>query len=156
VWGESAESVIARTGLGIDPGRTWDIATLAVDREYRGKAARGLVTMGLYQSLIMAAFRCGVVWFVAIFDMPVLRLVRWKLRLTWAGFDGLAPARYLGSTASIPAWCDLLEAERKVAAEDPDLHAILRFGEGLEPALRRVDLSDVGELDLGRSEQAAG
>jgi hypothetical protein len=156
VWGESAASVIERAGLEIDRAKTWDIATLAVAPEYRGKAARGLVTMGLYQSLIMAAFRCGVEWFVAIFDMPVLRLIRWKLRLTWAGFDGLAPARYLGSVASIPAWCDLLEAERKLAKEDPDLYAILRFGEGLEPALRTVDLSDIGDLEVRRSERAAG
>lgn len=156
VWGEAAPSVIERTGLDMDLTRTWDIATLAVAREYRGKAALGLVSMGLYQSLIMAAFRCGVVWLVAIVDMPVLRLLRWKMRMTWTGFDGLAPARYLGSVASIPAWCNLLEAERKVVREDPDLYAILKLGEGLEPALRRVDLSDIGDLERWRGAQAAG
>jgi hypothetical protein len=156
VWGESAESVIDRTGLGIDLTRTWDVATLAVAAEYRGKAARGLVSMALYQSLIMAAFHCGVVWLVAVFDMPVLRLVRWKLRLTWTGFDGLAPARYLGSVASIPAWCNLLEAERKVAKEDPELYSILRLGEGLEPALRKVDLLEADDFRVWGTAQAAG
>ena len=40
-----------RTGLSMRPERTWDIATLAVAAEYRGKATMGLVTLGLYQGL---------------------------------------------------------------------------------------------------------
>lgn len=156
VWGEPAEAVIERTALQIDLAKTWDVATLAIDSAYRGKAARGLVSIALYQSLIMTAFHCGVEWFVAVFDMPVLRLIRWKLRLTWTGFEGLAPAPYLGSVASIPAWCNLLEAERKVAEEDPEMYAILRLGQGLEPALRSVDLGDADDLAVWRKTEAAG
>lgn len=141
VWGESAQAVIDRTGLELNPSRTWDIATLAVTPEYRQRARAGLVTMALYQSLTLAARARGVEWFVAILDMPVFRLIRWKLRMIFAGYGGVGSRPYLGSPASIPAWCDVTDAERRLALVDPDLHAILVHGTGLEPALRRVDVT---------------
>lgn len=156
VWGESAAAVMERTGRGIDLTRTWDITTLGIAEEYRGKAAKGLVSMGLYQSLTLAAISCGVEWFLAIFDMPYFRLLRWKLRLIFAGFDGLAPAAYMGAAAAIPAWCSVAEAERRLAEQAPDLYAILVLGEGLEPALRRVDLAGLDDLAVRRSGEAAG
>ncbi len=141
VWGEPASEVIERTGLALDPDRTWDIATLAVGGDYRGKATTGLVTMGLYQTLTLAARNCGIEWFVAILDMPVFRMIRWKLHMAFAGYKGVAAMPYLGSPASMPAWCDVNESERRLKAKDPDLHAILVEGTGLEPALRSVDES---------------
>ena len=41
---------------------------------------------------------------------------------------------------SIPAWCDVIAAEKRLASY-PDLHEVLIDGIGLEPALRRVDLA---------------
>lgn len=146
VWGETPQELASRTGLALDLAKTWDIATLAVAADYRGKAARGLVSMGLYQTLTLAARDCDVGWFVAILDMPVFRMIRWKLRMIFAGYRGVPPLPYLGSAASIPAWCDVVEAEKRLAATDPDLHAILVMGIGLEAALRRVDLGSAGWL----------
>jgi len=156
VWGDPAETLIERTGLTLDPTRTWDIATLAVAPEYRGNASRGLVCMGLYQALTLAALHCDIDWFVAILDMPVFRMIRWKLRMIFAGYEGVAPLPYLGSAASIPAWCDVIAAERRLAATDQDLHAILVEGVGLEPALRRLDLAAADRLVIGREVVAAG
>jgi hypothetical protein len=156
LWGEPAAALADRTGLAIDPFTTWDIATFAVAPEYRGKAARGLVTMGLYQTLTLAALATGTEWFVAILDMPVFRLLRWKLRMIFAGYKGVAPLPYLGSPASIPAWCNVGDAERHLAAADPDLHAIVCRGEGLEAAVRPVDLACADRLLAWRSEAAAG
>lgn len=155
IWGESAETLMERAGLTVDLTRTWDIATLTVAAGYRGKAARGLVSMGLYQTLTLTARRCGIEWFVAILDMPVFRLIRWKLCLIFAGYKGIGPMPYLGSHASIPAWCDVVDAERRLAATDRDLHAILVRGVGLEPAVRPVDLSRVDRLVAGRPREAA-
>ncbi|HET6494492.1 MAG TPA: hypothetical protein VFH61_03895 [Thermoleophilia bacterium] len=156
IWGESAEELMGRNGLKVDLGRTWDIATLAVIPDYRGKATRGLVLMGLYQTLTLAARDCGIEWFVAIFDMPVFRLIRWKLRLIFAGYEGIGPMPYLGSTASIPAWCDVVQAERRLAETDQDLHAILVEGLGLEPALRRADITRADRLVAWRRPAASG
>jgi hypothetical protein len=142
VWGEPASTIIERTGLRLDPDRTWDVATLAVAPEYRAKATAGLVTMGLYQSLTLTARSSGIEWFVAILDMPVFRILRWKLHMIFAGYQGLAPRAYLGSVASIPAWCNVVDAERRLAAADTDLHAILVRGIGLEAAMRPVVLPE--------------
>lgn len=155
-WGEAAEALFERTGLALDRDKTWDIATLAVAADYRGRAAQGLVSMGLYQTLTLAARAHGIEWFVAILDMPVFRMIRWKLRLIFAGYEGVAPMPYLGSAASIPAWCDVAAAERRLAEVDPDLHAVLVDGIGLEPALRRVDLTQADPLATWPQKVAAG
>jgi hypothetical protein len=149
VWGEPADEMFRRTGLDVDRRRVWDIATIAVRSDYRSGALRGLLTMGLYQTLTLAAFHCGAEWFIAILDMPVFRLIRWKLRMIFAGFAGVGPMPYLGSLASLPAWCDVAAAERRLAAEDDDLHQILVLGRGLEPALRPVDLTAADPFVIG-------
>lgn len=140
VWGVSAEELVRRTGLAMDPRNTWDIATLAVTQDYRKGAAGGLVGMGLYQTIALASRRFDVEWIVAILDMPVYKMLRWKLRMMFSGFEGIEPRPYLGSPASIPAWCDVVATERQLAENDPDLHAIMERGVGLEAGLRRVDL----------------
>ena len=156
VWGEPAVALAERTGLDINPAATWDIATFAVAPEYRGKAARGLVSMGLYQTLTLAAHACGTEWFVAILDMPVFRMIRWKLRMIFAGYQGVAPRPYLGSPASIPAWCNVADAAQHLAAVDPELHAIVCRGVGLEAGVRCADLTSADRLIAWRREAAAG
>ena len=52
--------------------------------------------------------------------------------MIFAGYQGIAPRPYLGSAASMPAWCNVVDAERRLAAADTDLHAILVQGIGLE------------------------
>ena len=139
VWGETAEVLMRRTGLDFTLERIWDVATLAVPPEYRAKATGGLVTMGLYQTLTLAARASGIELFVAILDMPVFRMLRWKLKMIFAGYPGRGSKAVPGSLASIPAWCDVPSADRHLAAVDPDLHGILTEGSriGAGPALRR-------------------
>lgn len=156
VWGEPAAALAERSGLVINPDTTWDIATLAVAPEYRGAAGRGLVTMGLYQTLTLAAHACGTEWFVAILDLPVFRMLRWKLHLIFAGYKGVEPMPYLGSVASIPAWCHVPAAAQHLAVVDPDLYSIVCEGIGLEAGVRRVDLGPADRFAAWRREAAAG
>lgn len=146
VWGEPLEAMATRTGLRIDLARTWDIATLAVAPDYRGKATMGLVSMGLYQALALASPRCGIEWLLAILDVPVWRMIRWKLRMPMAAFEGVRAQPYLGSSASMPVWCNVPDTERRIAASDPDVHALYFEGHGLEPAVRPLDVA--GAVDL--------
>lgn len=145
VWGESPEVLISRTGISLPLQSTWDIATLAVSADYRGKATTGLVSMGLYQTLGMVTLRCGIDWLVAILDAAVYRILR-KLRMPFAGFKGIGPLPYLGSTASLPVWCNVAEMKKNLAASDPDLHAAYFEGVGLEPAIRPVNLETAESL----------
>jgi hypothetical protein len=146
VWGESIGTMAARTGIDIDLSRTWDIATLAVAPEYRGKATMGLVSMGLYQALALATPRLGIEWLLAILDVPVFRMIRWKLRMPMAGFSGVRPQPYLGSPASMPVWCNVGDTERRLAVSDPDLHALYFEGVGMEPAVAPLDLRRAVDL----------
>jgi hypothetical protein len=147
VWGEPVSAMATRTGIEIELATTWDIATLAVAAEYRGKATMGLVSMGLYQALAMATTRCGVAWLLAILDVPVFRMIRWKLRMPMAGFKGVTAQPYLGSPASMPVWCNVEATARRLEASDPDLHALYFHGVGLEPALRPLDLRSTFGLE---------
>ncbi len=146
VWGEPVTAMAARTEIDIDLARTWDIATLAVAPEYRGKATMGLVSMGLYQALAMASTRCGIAWLLAILDVPVFRMIRWRLRMPMAGFEGVAARPYLGSPASMPVWCNVGDTERRLAVSDPDLHDLYFKGVGMEPALQPLDLAGTAGL----------
>jgi hypothetical protein len=139
VWGEPVEAMASRTGLDLDLARTWDIATLAVAPAYRGKATMGLVSMGLYQALALATPACGIEWLIAVLDVPVFRMIRWKLRMPMAGFNGVTSKPYLGSPASMPVWCNVGDTKRRLASSDPDLHALYFEGVGLEPAIRPLD-----------------
>lgn len=144
VWGVPPEELARRTGIALDPLNTWDIATLATATGYRKGAAGGMVGMGLYQTIGLAARRFGVEWVVAIMDMPVYKLLRYKLRGMFEPFAGVEPLPYLGSPASIPVWCDVVATERHLAARDPVLHGVMERGVGLEAGLRRVDLDGSG------------
>jgi hypothetical protein len=146
VWGEPISAMATRTGIAIDLARTWDIATLAVAPEYRGKATMGLVSMGLYQALALATPRCGIDWLLAILDIPVFRMIRWKLRMPMAGFTGVSARPYLGSPASMPVWCNVKDTERRLAVSDADLHALYFQGIGLEPAIGPLDLRSVVDM----------
>jgi hypothetical protein len=146
VWGEPVSTMATRTGIEIDLARTWDIATLAVAPEYRGKAAMGLVSMGLYQALALATPHLGIDWLLAILDVPVFRMIRWKLRMPMAGFTGVAARPYLGSPASMPVWCNVSDTERRLASADPDLHDLYFKGVGMEPAIRPLDLRSAVDL----------
>ncbi len=146
VWGEPVSAMAQRTGIDIDLARTWDIATLAVAPEYRGKATMGLVSMGLYQALALATPCCGIDWLLAILDVPVFRMIRWKLRMPMAGFTGVTAHPYLGSPASMPVWCNVGDTERRLATSDPDLHALYFRGVGMEPAITPLDLRSVVDL----------
>ena len=127
-------------GLTHEPDRTWDVATLAVAPEYRGKAASGLVSLALYQAVTDAGPARRRRLAGRHLDVPVLRMIRWKLRMTFAGFPGIGAASYLGSAASLPAWCRLSDAEERLGRTDPDLRALLFDGKGIEPAVRPIDL----------------
>lgn len=146
VWGEPVDRLYRRTGISPSYERTWDVATLAVDLDYRGAKVRGAVVIGLYQTLTLAARSCGVDWFIAILDLPVFRAIRWQLCSIFKEFDGVQPREYLGSLASVPAWCDVAAAERQLAANNAQLHAVLVRGVGLEDRVRRIETERIERL----------
>ena len=143
VWGHRVGDVLERTGMSLETDRIWDVATLAVDAEYRGRATDGLVSLGLYQAVAQLALRCNVRWVVTILDLVVLKLIQEATSHAFEGFSGLEPLRYLDSPASLPVYSDLDAYFPRLETADPSMYEILYDGRGLEPALRPLDLEPV-------------
>lgn len=140
VWGHRLGDVLERSGIGNATGRVWDVATLAVDAEYRGRATDGLVSLSLYQAVAQLALRCNVRWVVTILDLIVLNLIQDATSHAFEGLPGLDPLRYLDSPASLPVYCDLDAYFPRLETADPSMYEILYEGRGLEPAVRPLDL----------------
>ena len=149
VWGVDADQMFERTGLPHVPERTWDIATIATHPEYRGKALIGLATLGLYQSLAHVSLGSGIDTLVCILDMPVYRMMQSKLHLIFDRFVGVEPLAYLGSPASLPVWCSLASAKRRIAEADQGLHDILFVDNGVTGAMAPLDLEQALESIAG-------
>ena len=138
IWHEPAGSILERSGIGLTLDRTWDIATLAIDPQYRSAAATGLVALGLYQSIVRTGETLGVEWMVAILDRAVYRMSKARFHQP---FFALAEGRpYLGSRDSLPIYGCVSDWRRRLAIEDPPIHAIIYEGVGIEPALRPLDV----------------
>ena len=142
IWHARVDDVLDWTGSGLGRDRCWDIATLAVAKEYRRAAAEGLSSAALYQAAVMIAQACHVRWYVAVLDVRVLRLISFTMGRPFTRFDALEPAPYLDSAASIPVYVDLATYKARLAADKPDIHDLLFAGHGLEAAVWSPDWDD--------------
>jgi hypothetical protein len=132
VWGKPADQVLGRLDRTWDLTRVWDFATLAVAPEYRGAAALGLVTQSLVQALTIVGRRWGARRYVAILDVPVLRMLQWRMGRPFDEFPELEARPYLGSPSSVAVWGDLATWDERLARADPVLHQVVFAGRGLE------------------------
>lgn len=79
--------------------KVWDIATVAVLKEYRGKASNHLVSTLLYGAMFAEAQRVGVDHFVAIMDEHVFSQLT-GLAVPFVPIAKSPPFDYLGSQSS--------------------------------------------------------
>ncbi|MDA8207480.1 MAG: hypothetical protein M0Z92_00630 [Actinomycetota bacterium] len=145
-WGVPREELTIRSGEPFDCRSTWDIATLAVSREYQGRATAGLVAVGLYSSYVRTSILCQVDYVVAILDARMFRFGNWEFKGTWSVFDRVDGAPYLGSPSSFPVWCQLSDWGGRLAEADPILHGIVFRGRGMDPVLGMAPIDKIGEL----------
>jgi hypothetical protein len=146
VWRAPAEEVLAGVERSWDLGRLWDFATLAVAPEYRGEAALGLITQALVQTLTMVGRRWGARRFVAILDLPVLRMLQWRMGRPFEWFPDLEPRPYLGSPASAAVWGDVASWDVRLERADPILHDVFFAGRGLEAIVSTPDWDDAAAI----------
>jgi len=141
-WGVPLPELLASVDDHWDLGRVWDLATLAVAPEYRGEAALGLVTQALLQTLTMLGEGWGVDRYVAILDLPVLRMLQWRIGRPFDAFPGVDAREYLGSAQSMPVWGSRPAWSEHLAARDPILHELFFAGRGLEPVISTPNWDD--------------
>jgi len=135
-WGVTAADACARTGIAPDPAEVLDVVTVAVDRDYRGRAADGTISLALYQGVVQTARARGLRWLVTILDLVVLDLINGLTTAPFRRYRGVEPCSYLDSPASLPVYCDLVEYRARLAAADPAMDGILFEAVGLEAAVR--------------------
>ena len=135
-WGQDVTAVLERTGVEWDQDLAWDVTTLAVAGEYRGKSTDGLISLGLYQTLVRSALEGGARWHVTILDMKPLELIQTFTHGAFFGFEGLEPRSYLDSPLSVPMFVDYEEWVPRILEADPATHDLLIRGIGIEPAMR--------------------
>ncbi len=113
---------------GIDPSRTWDIATIAV----RSSSGRGrLAAAALYHGLAAATTANDVHSIVMIMDARARRLLS-ASGLQTRTLPGTAEGEYLGSRSSTPLWGDVREMFDLQRQTDPDAYRLIVQGIGLD------------------------
>lgn len=114
--------------VGMSPAGTWDVATVAARR---GTAGAGVLSAALYHGIVAATRANGLRWVVMILDARARRLLS-MLSLEGQVLPGTRAAPYLGSSASIPIWADVPLLMREQRRLNPDAHAMIDRGIGLE------------------------
>jgi hypothetical protein len=112
---------------GIDPSRTWDIATIAVRRSSRG----GLAAAAMYHGIATAANANDIDTIVMIMDARARRLLS-ASGLQTRTLPGTSEGEYLGSQESIPVWADLREMFDLQRQTNPDAYRLIYQGIGLD------------------------
>ena len=114
---------------GIDPQRCWDIATLGVRREYRGRT--WMIAIALYHGIIKAARINGIEMATAMVDEQIHRALQ-QIDYLPATLPGARPAPYLGSSRTTPVFArfsSVLDDQRR---RNPEAYRLMVLGVGLD------------------------
>jgi hypothetical protein len=145
-WGQDLDAVLTRTGIDLDPEEAWDCATIATLAPYRRGSVNGAVTSSLYQAVAATPFRLRYRWWLSILDLPVYRLIQWKLARPFSTYDGVEAGPYLGSVASLPVWSDIDEWSARVRREDPARFELIFGGRGIDGTVSPLDWDLVDDI----------
>lgn len=113
---------------GVDPARTWDIATVAVRR---GSGRGGLCASALYYGIFRAAHANNIDFFVMIMDSHVRELLN-AVGIQTQALPGAVTGEYLGSPSSTPLWGNLSRGAEQQRQGSPDAYRLIYQGIGLD------------------------
>jgi hypothetical protein len=125
-WGN--DGVRSARAVGLDPARTWDIATIAV-RRVQGR--NPLCSAALYHGIVTAAQANGIESVVMIMDARARRLLS-ASGLHPSLLPGTGEGEYLGSARSTPLWANLDRLFDQQRRTDPDAYRLIYQGIGLD------------------------
>ncbi|MBM7519936.1 hypothetical protein [Nocardioides nitrophenolicus] len=125
-WG--VDGLRSARAAGVDPERTWDIATVAVRP---GAGREGLCAAALYHGIVTAAFANDIEFVVMIMDSYPRQLLT-ALGMQTQVLPGTVTGEYLGSPSSTPLWANLHRMFERQRHEDPDAYRLIFQGAGLD------------------------
>ena len=114
--------------VGVDPARTWDVATIAVRR---GSGRGGLCASALYHGIIAAAYANDIDFIVMIMDSHARQMLT-SLGMQAQALPGTKTGEYLGSASSTPLWANLKRALEQQRQDNPDVYRLIFQGIGLD------------------------
>jgi hypothetical protein len=114
--------------VGIDPARSWDIATLGVRDGFRGQGL--MVAMALYHGVLRSTSLNDAHSVTAIMDEHIRRVVA-TFGYAFPALPGTSTGAYLGSPRSTPVYYlpSMVDAHRR---RYPDSYRLLALGIGLD------------------------
>jgi hypothetical protein len=122
------DGVRSARAVGVDPQRTWDVATIGVSSKLRGTGLPAATAM--YHGIVAGIRANNLRWVVMLMDERARRLLSaldcetFVLPGTWAG-------DYMGSDACTPLWADvqaMMDVQRR---RNPEAHRLVGLGAGL-------------------------
>jgi hypothetical protein len=122
------DGIRSAKAAGVDPERTWDVATIAVRP---GSGRGGLCASALYHGIITAAAANDIDYIVMIMDSHARRLLT-SLGLQTQALPGTKTAEYLGSPSSTPLWANLNRGVEQQRIDSPDAYRLIFHGIGLD------------------------
>lgn len=132
-WG--VDGLRSARAAGVDPERTWDIATIAVRR---GAGRGGLCAGALYHGIATAAAANGIEFLVMIMDAHARKLLT-GLSIATQVLPGTSTGEYLGSASSTPLWINLPRMFEQMRHESPDAYRLIFGGVGLDGIILPTD-----------------
>jgi len=108
-----------------DLDKCWDVGTVAVLKEYRGRASGHVVSSLLYGMLRAGACNAGMEHLVAVLDTHAYQQIVGLLGAPFVPIAGSEPFEYLGSPSSIAAYAPTEPLSRCVAARMQSLDSSL-------------------------------
>ncbi len=152
-WGMPLGGTTIRSGEPFDYSTAWDVATLAVAKDYQGKATAGIVSIALYEAGVRGMRESGFEYAVAILDHKAYRFAHWVFKEAWHPFDRVDAIPYLGSPASFPVWFQPAEWGPRLQIREPRLYEMIFDSGGYEGA---IDLAPQGQLSALADQIRAG
>lgn len=125
-WG--VDGLRSARAAGVDPARTWDIATIAVRK---GAGRGGLCASALYHGIVTAAFANDIEFIVMMMDSHARRLLT-GLGMQTQALPGTKTGEYLGSPSSTPLWANLHGMFERQRQDNPDAYRLIFQGIGLD------------------------
>lgn len=125
-WG--ADGLRSARSAGIDPARTWDLATIAVRK---GQGRGGLCACALYHGFIAGSLANGINHTVMIMDAKARELLT-AVGIHTETLPGTFTGEYLGSAESTPVWADIHRGLEQMRQYSPDAYRLIYHGVGLD------------------------
>jgi hypothetical protein len=99
-----------------DLDKCWDVGTVAVLKEYRGRSSGHVVSSLLYGLLRAGACNAGMEHMIAVLDTHAYRQIVDLLGAPFVPIAGSEPFEYLGSQSSIAVYAPTQQMSRCIAA----------------------------------------